>query len=192
MANNIGFIGAGNMATSLIGGMIAQGYQTQSIRACEPDNEQCERVASSGIEIMPDNNSLADWSDMLILAVKPQVIRDVSHEISSIIRHKQPLLISIAAGIRIDSIQQWLNADCAIVRVMPNTPALVGQGMSALYANELVSEEQRQTAQSILASVGDTLWLDNEDDLDAVTEISGSGPATMRPAGSRTAGLLTI
>lgn len=177
MKQNIGFIGAGNMATSLIGGMIESGFTHDSIKAAEPDAEQRKKAAQLGIEILSDNDSVAQWADILIFAVKPQLLQQVVEKITTVLKTRQPLLVSIAAGIRVDTISRWADANIGIVRVMPNTPALVMQGMSALYANSRASEDHKMLVQSVFKTVGDTLWLDSENDMDAVTAVSGSGPA---------------
>ncbi|TNF98148.1 MAG: pyrroline-5-carboxylate reductase [Gammaproteobacteria bacterium] len=175
--NNIGFIGAGNMASSLIGGLIKSGFAPETLRASEPAGNIQDRTDRLGIQVTADNCELAQWADIIVLAVKPQVLQNVCKEISTTVAEKQPLLISIAAGIRIQSMMNWLAYDAAIVRVMPNTPALVSMGMSALYANRYVSEGDKAVAQKILQAVGQTLWLDDENKMDGVTAISGSGPA---------------
>jgi pyrroline-5-carboxylate reductase len=114
---------------------------------------------------------------LIILAVKPQILRPVTEELAETAQARQPLIISIAAGVREPDIRRWLGYDAAIVRTMPNTPALVGSGATALFANAQVNHEQRQMAESIMRSVGLTVWVDSERMLDAVTALSGSGPA---------------
>jgi pyrroline-5-carboxylate reductase len=174
---NIGFIGAGNMASSLIGGMIESGFERQALRASEPAETIQGKAEKLGIRVVSDNTELARWSDVIVLAVKPQVLQSICREISAVAGDKKPLLISIAAGIRTAAMMSWLPGEVSIIRVMPNTPALVGQGVSVLYANQHVSEDEKRLAEKILQSVGKTLWLQDEDQMDAVTAISGSGPA---------------
>jgi pyrroline-5-carboxylate reductase len=174
----IGFIGGGNMAASLIGGLIADGTTPSQIRVTDP-------VAKSGhalqqqfsIQLAASNTALVEESDVVVLAVKPQVLREVCQQISGAVALRHPLIISVAAGIRITDIDRWLGDDNAIVRTMPNTPALVQCGATALYANGRVDERQREIAERIMRAVGLTQWLENEPLMDAVTALSGSGPA---------------
>jgi pyrroline-5-carboxylate reductase len=164
----IGFIGGGNMAASLIGGLIADGTPPAQIRVAEPDTQRAGSLQQQfTIELAADNHSLVEQSDVVVLAVKPQVLREVC----------QQLAAAVAAGIRIDDIDRWLGGDNAIVRTMPNTPALVQCGATALYANSLVDEAQREIAERIMRAVGLTQWLEEEALMDAVTALSGSGPA---------------
>ena len=180
----IGFIGSGNMAYSLIGGLTSTGVKGQNIWISDPNIEKTTQLAASfSVNISKDNIDLIERVDVVVLAVKPQQLALVCREISAAIAHKNPLLISIAAGVLSHNIEQWLSTDsdtdniAALVRCMPNTPALVQSGATALYANEQVSSEQKTLAESILRSTGLTLWLENEADMDAVTALSGSGPA---------------
>jgi pyrroline-5-carboxylate reductase len=129
------------------------------------------------ITVYADNAEAATAADVLVLAVKPQVLRAVCEPLASIAQQKKPLIVSIAAGVRIEPMERWLGGEVPLVRVMPNTPALVGSGASALFANPRVSAAQRDLAESILRTVGITVWLPNEDLLDVVTALSGSGPA---------------
>lgn len=172
----ITFIGAGNMATSLIGGLRAQGISAAQICASEPGAEQRERIAlEHGIAVFADNAEAVQGADLIVLAVKPQVMKAVCLALAPHLQANQ-LLISIAAGIGCVSLNSWLG-QVALVRCMPNTPALVRQGVSGLFANPLVSAAQRQQAENLLSAVGMALWLDEEAQLDAVTAVSGSGPA---------------
>jgi pyrroline-5-carboxylate reductase len=177
----IGFIGAGNMAFSLIGGLISSEANNDLIWVTDNDIDKCNSVAKGfSINSCADNISLASQVDIIILAVKPQVLKQVCEEIASTIAKTNPLIISIAAGINTASIVSWLNDDASavsLVRCMPNTPALVQSGASALYAIDSVSEQQKTSAESIMRSVGITVWLEKEQQMDAVTAISGSGPA---------------
>ena len=174
----IGFIGGGNMAASLIGGLIGDGTTPSQIRVADP-NTHCTQPLQQqfDITIAADNAALVEQSDVVVLAVKPQVLREVCQQIAPAVQAKRPLIISVAAGIRIGDIDRWLGDDNAIVRTMPNTPALVQCGATALYANPHVDEQQREVAERIMRAVGLTQWLENEPMMDAVTALSGSGPA---------------
>ncbi|MFS2197463.1 pyrroline-5-carboxylate reductase [Pseudomonas sp. Pseusp3] len=172
----IAFIGAGNMAASLIGGLRAKGLEATQIRASDPGEETRARVsAEHGIETFADNAQAIDGADVVVLAVKPQAMKAVCEALRPSLKPDQ-LVVSIAAGITCASMNNWLGAQ-PIVRCMPNTPALVRQGASGLFATAEVSVEQRQQAQELLSAVGIALWLNEEQQLDAVTAVSGSGPA---------------
>jgi len=170
------FIGAGNMASSLIGGLIDKDFPAGQITACDIDNDKLAALQQQfGIATDSDSNRATGNADIVILAVKPQVMQIVCEALDNT-RHR-PLFISIAAGVRASDINRWLGDGLPIVRCMPNTPALVGLGAAGLYANEQVATRQKQQAEQILQSTGITVWVDAESDLDAVTAISGSGPA---------------
>ncbi|KAB0504190.1 pyrroline-5-carboxylate reductase [Pseudomonas lini] len=172
----IAFIGAGNMAASLIGGLRAKGLDTAQIRASDPGEETRARVsAEHGIEVFADNADAIQGVDVIVLAVKPQAMKAVCEAIRPSLKPNQ-LVVSIAAGITCASMNNWLGAQ-PIVRCMPNTPALLRQGVSGLFATGEVSAEQRQQAEELLSAVGIALWLNEEQQLDAVTAVSGSGPA---------------
>ncbi|MGX9381552.1 pyrroline-5-carboxylate reductase [Pseudomonas sp. JQ36] len=172
----IAFIGAGNMAASLIGGLRAKGLQASHIRASDPGEETRQRVsAEHGIETFADNAQAIDGVDVIVLAVKPQAMKAVCEAIRPSLKPQQ-LVVSIAAGITCASMTAWLGKQ-PIVRCMPNTPALLRQGVSGLYATSEVTAEQRQQAEELLSAVGIALWLNEEQQLDAVTAVSGSGPA---------------
>ena len=172
----IAFIGAGNMAASLIGGLLAQGIPTSHIRASDPGAEQRAKIAAEhGIALFADNAEAILDADVIVLATKPQVLKDVCLALAPSLTAGQ-LLVSIAAGISCASLSNWLGAR-PIVRCMPNTPALLRQGVSGLYANADVSPAQRELAEQLLAAVGLAVWLENEQQIDAVTAVSGSGPA---------------
>lgn len=171
----ISFIGGGNMARALISGLVDQGFEAKLINVIESEAEKRAKLRSDfGVNVTEQLPSVSS-SDVIVLAVKPQQLRDVSIFLGSLL--KQQLLISIAAGVRIQDLSRWLGGYPSIVRVMPNTPAQIQRGVSALYATPNVSELQRQQATSMLNAVGHTLWLESEDKMDAVTAISGSGPA---------------
>ncbi len=172
------FIGAGNMARSLIGGLIADGASPESICAADPDETQRDALARNfRIRTYAANSDAAAAADVVVTAVKPQVLRAVAGEIAATVTERKTLVISIAAGIREPDIRRWLGGNAAIVRAMPNTPALLRSGVAALYANQQASETQREMAESILRAVGAVVWLDDEGLMDAVTAVSGSGPA---------------
>ncbi|MCF4996139.1 pyrroline-5-carboxylate reductase [Pseudomonas syringae] len=172
----IAFIGAGNMAASLIGGLRAKGLEAAHIRASDPGEDTRARVsAEHGIETFADNAQAIDGVDVVVLAVKPQAMKAVCEAIRPSLKPNQ-LVVSIAAGITCASMKAWLGAQ-PIVRCMPNTPALLRQGVSGLFATAEVTAEQRQQAEELLSAVGIALWLDEEQQLDAVTAVSGSGPA---------------
>ena len=174
----LAFIGAGNMARSLIGGLIADGWDATCISVSDPDTAQLAAL-SSRFQVNTDtnNHTVTENADVVVLAVKPQVIRDVGLDLADLIQQRQPLILSIAAGIRATDLQRWLGGSCALVRCMPNTPALVQSGATALWRNEHVGDEQKDLAESILRAVGLALWVDSEDLMDSVTALSGSGPA---------------
>ena len=174
----IAFVGAGNMAASLIGGLRAQGIPADAIRASDPGAEQRAKIsAEHGIQTFAQNADALANADVVVLSVKPQVMQSVCRDLAPHLDHA-PLIVSIAAGISCDSLQRWLGpSPQAIVRCMPNTPALLRQGVSGLFANAQVSDMQKQQAEQLLSAVGLALWLEEERLIDAVTAVSGSGPA---------------
>ncbi len=175
---NIAFIGAGNMASSIIGGLIAKGYEPRNITASDPFQETLNKLRNiAPVKVTTDNHQAVTKADVVVLAVKPQVMKSVLEDLATAAQVNKPLFISIAAGIEASSMNKWLGGDMPIVRCMPNTPALVQTGATALYANSQVSEEERQIADSILRAVGIALWVNDESTLDVVTAVSGSGPA---------------
>ena len=171
----IAFIGGGNMASAIIGGLIRQGHPAGQIEVVEPWEEARTALHKNfGIEALPAPGPALARAGIVVWAVKPQTFKDAAAQSRD---HTQGALhLSVAAGIRSDSIAQWLGSDC-IVRTMPNTPALVGKGMSALYARPGVSAAQCQSVEAIMATTGEFLWVESEKQLDAVTALSGSGPA---------------
>lgn len=172
----IAFIGAGNMAASLIGGLRAQGVEADSIRASDPGAETRGKIAAEhGIAVFADNAEAVEGADVVLIAVKPQAMKAVCEALRPSLKPHQ-LVVSIAAGITCASMKNWLGEQ-PIVRCMPNTPALLRQGVSGLYATEQVNEAQREQAEQLLSAVGIALWLEEEQQLDAVTAVSGSGPA---------------
>uniref|UniRef100_UPI000B361FE1 pyrroline-5-carboxylate reductase family protein n=1 Tax=Crenothrix polyspora TaxID=360316 RepID=UPI000B361FE1 len=174
----IGFIGGGNMAASLISGLIASGHPAEHIWVSDINPDTLAALAANlKVNTTTDNNVVLTAVDVAVLAVKPQILKSVATAAASLVQQKNLLVVSIAAGISQKSLSHWLGETSAIVRCMPNTPALVLTGATALHANNQVSAEQRDLAESILRSVGITLWVENESELDAVTAVSGSGPA---------------
>ena len=172
----IAFIGAGNMAASLIGGLRAQGVDAAQIRASDPGAETRARVhAEHGIQLFEDNAQAVDGADVVLIAVKPQAMKAVCQALKPSLKPNQ-LVVSIAAGITCASLRNWLGEQ-PLVRCMPNTPALLRQGVSGLYATGEVTAQQRDQAQELLSAVGLAVWLEQEQQLDAVTAVSGSGPA---------------
>ena len=174
----VGFVGAGNMASSIIGGLLEQGVPAENISASDPSVECLDRLATLGpIATSQDNREAVNGADVVILAVKPQVMTAVTGTIRDALSTQGAMAISIAAGITLQSLEQGLGSTTAIVRCMPNTPALLRAGASALYANAATGSEQRHLAETILAAVGTVCWVPEESQLDAVTALSGSGPA---------------
>jgi pyrroline-5-carboxylate reductase len=176
---NISFIGGGNMARAIIGGLQNNGFDMAAITVIEPDAQKCSQLATEfNVQVSDsytENSNANTMNKVIILAVKPQQMREVCSQLNQKL-HSQ-LIISIAAGIRSTNISRWLNNYPAIIRVMPNTPAQIQAGVSALYAMPGVNQVQRDQATTILDAVGITLWLDDEVKMDAITAISGSGPA---------------
>ncbi len=177
----IGFIGGGNMASSLIGGLIKAGVSASTITVAEPELSRNQSLeAQFKINTVTNNNDVLTC-DIIVLAVKPQLLQTVCHQLKTS-ENTHPLFISIAAGVRSTDINSWLKSnqsqlDHAIVRCMPNTPSLLQTGASGLFANINVSDEQKRQADKIMQAVGIVIWVDKEEQLDAVTAVSGSGPA---------------
>lgn len=172
----IGFIGGGNMARSLIGGLIARRTDPASIIVADPLASQRELLAAQyRVSVTDDNRAVARDSSLLVLAVKPQEMRNVALGIADVLPH-EGVVVSVAAGIRVDDIRRWLSGK-AIVRCMPNRPALEGCGVTALFAPPDVAREARERAEATLRAVGVTVWVDQEAQMDVVTAVSGSGPA---------------
>lgn len=176
---NVGFIGGGNMARALVSGLVASGYPHENLLIADPDDARRHELAPGlpGVFITDDNSVVASRADCLVLAVKPQVMREVCLELTETVQTRQPLIISIAAGTHSEDISRWLGGGLAVVRVMPNQPALLLEGASGVFANELTSPQQRDRATEILSAVGSVVHVPDEDSIDAVTAISGTGPA---------------
>lgn len=177
MTMMIGFIGAGNMASALVGGLLAQGFSPKHISIADPNVQQLQAFKEKGLFVSANNADIVERCDVLVLAVKPQVMKQVLEPLANHVQQKKPLIISIAAGIASHSVDTWLGGNHSIVRAMPNTPALVQTGATGLYANAAVSDEQKQQANTILGAVGLSLWVNQEALIDSVTAVSGSGPA---------------
>jgi pyrroline-5-carboxylate reductase len=176
--NKIGFIGGGNMASSLISGLIASGHVPEQIWVSDVNPDTLAGLKQQlNVNTSANNDDIINAVDVVVLAVKPQALSAVAQNVAALIQQKKSLVVSIAAGVNQSSLSRWLGNDTAIVRCMPNTPALVLTGATALHANLQVTAEQRNLAESILRAVGIALWVENETELDAVTAVSGSGPA---------------
>ena len=177
MSKTIAFIGGGNMATSIIGGLIASGTSSDSIIVADPSEGQLAIAREThGVRVTNENQEAASVADVIVLAVKPHLIETVCESIKATIR-PSTLIVSIAAGITEKAIARWMGTKSAIVRCMPNTPALLGLGASALYANPHCDSSDKTLAESLLKAVGLTVWVEEESLLDTVTSLSGSGPA---------------
>ncbi len=175
----VGFIGGGNMTLAIAGGLIASGWDGADIAIAEPGAEQRQRLADAlpGAYVSDDNATVASRSACLVLATKPQVLPAVCSDLADTAQQSKPLIVSIAAGVRSDDIDTWLGGDLAVVRVMPNQPALLRKGVSGIFANDRVNESQLASAEQVMAAVGRVVRVASEADIDAVTAISGSGPA---------------
>ena len=175
---SIAFIGGGNMARSLIGGLVARGHQAHSIRVAEPVAALREALQQDfGVQTFENAPAAAQGASQWLLAVKPQVMRAVCQELAALAQAGTPLVLSIAAGITATQLDTWLGGSLPVVRAMPNTPALLGVGITGLFANAATSSVQRDAAATLLQAVGPTVWIDDEAQMDAVTAVSGSGPA---------------
>lgn len=174
----ITFIGCGNMGRSLIGGLINTGFPVDQICGADIDPKQREiTVKRFGIEILDNNEKAINGADVVVLGVKPQMVKSTLAPMQETLKNTMPLLISIAAGVRLDDLARWSPAQQPIVRIMPNTPALVSTGTAALCANSYTNTDQKDIAESIMRSVGITIWVEDEKLMDTVTALSGSGPA---------------
>ncbi|MDD2892874.1 MAG: pyrroline-5-carboxylate reductase [Halothiobacillaceae bacterium] len=204
MNSFISFIGGGNMARALASGLLRNAHPAERLCISDPNTETREHFSASGVCVLSDNTQALKQADIIVLAVKPQALATVAHDLAASLRPEQ-LVISIAAGVRIDTLRRWLGGHSRIVRAMPNTPALVQAGATGLYAPDHVSADERALAESLLRAVGVCVWVESEALLDSVTALSGSGPAyaflvmeAMQAAGeklgldSATARLLTL
>ena len=176
--STIAFIGGGNMARSLIGGMLSRGTPASAIRVAEPVVEVADAlVRDFGITAFVDGHAATLGVATWVFAAKPQVLRTICEPLAAIAQRQRPLVVSIAAGITTAQLARWLGGDIGVVRAMPNTPALLGAGVTGLFANARVDAAGRLLAEGLLATAGQTVWLDDEVLMDAVTAVSGSGPA---------------
>ena len=178
MTNRVAFVGGGNMATGLIGGLIARGTSPAAIVVADPEASQRSRLEHDyGVATVADAPSATVGARTVVLAVKPQQMAQVARSIAGQVAASGALVISVAAGIRLQDLARWLGPGVPLIRTMPNRPALIGAGVTALYAMPGVDAASRQTAETILAACGPTVWVPEEAQLDVVTAVSGSGPA---------------
>lgn len=178
MPHNIAFIGGGNMARALIGGLIGHGTAAAAIKVGEPFAATRESLSRDfGIEASADNSAAIAGADLVVIAVKPQEAGRVLAPLQPLFQASRPVVLSVAAGITVASLQDWVGPGVAVIRAMPNRPALVGAGVSGLYAAPEVTAAQRQLAEAAMRASGGVVWLAREADIDAVIAVSGSGPA---------------
>ena len=175
----IGLIGGGNMGRAIAGGLLRGGMHATNLMVAEPLPEQCDLLRKElyGIMVTEDNETVAAAAETLLFSVKPQILKPVCEKLTDVVQHSRPLIMSIAAGPKIDDIDQWLGGGLSVVRVMPNQPALIDQGISALFANQRTDESGRDMAEKIMTAVGQVVWLDSESKMDVVTAVSGTGPS---------------
>lgn len=172
----ITFVGGGNMATALIGGLVARGFAPASVKVVEVVAAARARLEQTfGVTCFERAQAAAPLGEVVVLAVKPQQMREVAQGLARVLRTE--LVLSIAAGIRLADLERWLGGHARLARCMPNTPALIGAGITGLYARPEAGSEGRTQAQAILEAVGEVIWVDDEALLDAVTAVSASGPA---------------
>ena len=171
----IAFLGGGNMASALIGGLVSRGHDARSISVIEISPAARERIAAHGVRVSTAPDAASEKADTLVLAVKPQDARAALASVAATVRGK--LVISICAGLRLAALSRWLGGHRSLVRCMPNTPALVGAGIAGMYALPEVTGAERELAERILSAVGEAVWVKDESLLDTVTAVSGSGPA---------------
>ncbi|WP_313401841.1 pyrroline-5-carboxylate reductase [Stenotrophomonas sp.] len=175
---DIAFIGGGNMARSLIAGLVRRGMQAARLHVAEPVAALREALQQDfAVNTYDRAEQAAAKAGLWLMAVKPQVMREVCATLATAAAVQQPVVVSIAAGITAGQLERWLGGNQAVVRAMPNTPALLGAGVTGLFANARVSPAQRAQADQVLSSAGRTVWIDDEAQMDAVTAVSGSGPA---------------
>ena len=176
---SIGFVGGGNMAQAIIRGLLRAGHSASRLSVADPSGEQRNAVTAinGAINVAEDSTDLAGRCDLLVLAVKPQIMADVASMLGQQERPTQQIIVSVAAGITLESLRSWFGSNAAIIRVMPNQPALAGEGMSGLCATATVDNAGRAAADYLMSATGKAAWFDDESLMDAVTAISGSGPA---------------
>lgn len=175
----VAYVGGGNMARALAGGMLAAGYEPCHVMISEPMAEHRDSLGQElpGAIILEHNEDAVRNAECIVLAVKPQILGDVCKPLASLVQKNKPLVISIAAGVRASDIETWLGGELPVVRVMPNQPALLRLGISGLYANEHTSKQQLRAATNIISTTGPVIRVDSEADIDTVTAVSGTGPA---------------
>jgi pyrroline-5-carboxylate reductase len=175
---HIAFIGGGNMGRALVAGLIARGVPPGDLAVADPHEPGCASLREDfGIHATPDNTAVASGADILVLAVKPQIMAEVLAPLAPVLARRRPIVVSVAAGIRVASLAHWCGGGVEVVRAMPNRAALCSAGITGLYAPPGTSAEARQHAGQVMEAVGEVAWVGREDDLDAVTAVSGSGPA---------------
>lgn len=178
LKETIAFIGGGHMAASLITGLLADGYDPRRLIVGEPDTSRRDALATRfGVRTTEHNAEAVDDADLVVLSVKPQLARRVCRELSPSVGKPRPLFVSVMAGIREQSIREWLGGGISLVRAMPNTPAMIQAGAIVLHATPETSPAQRNQAETVLRAGGLTRWVDREAQMDVVTALSGSGPA---------------
>ncbi len=174
----LAFIGAGNMSRSIISGLIHSGYDKAHILASNPSAPRLEKLEEEfGIQTTQSNDDACAFADAIVLSVKPQVMGDMCKALRENNDLEGKLFISIAAGLPVSRLKEMLGGDYPVVRVMPNTPSLLGKGMSGLYADESISDEDRQYVEDMMNGVGETVWAEKEDDINGVIAAAGSSPA---------------
>lgn len=174
---SIAFIGTGNMAGAILEGLMATGYPVDKIWATRRQIDKLASYAERGVNTTTENHLAIEAADIVVISVKPQMMRDTLTELAPTLQKRKPLLISVAAGISCDSLERWAGGELAVIRSMPNTPSLLKLGASGLFANPRVTDEQKAQATSIAEAVGIATWCDTEEGIDQVTAVSGSGPA---------------
>ncbi len=179
ISNRVSFIGGGNMARAIAGGLLRGGMHPTDLFVAEPRADQCDvlRAELYGAMVSQDNQAVAERSEVLVFAVKPQILKAVCTDLAALTQRVRPLIMSIAAGPRIEDIDRWLGGGHSVIRVMPNQPALIDQGISALIANDRATSDARDLGEAIMSAVGEVVWVEDERDIDAVTAVSGTGPA---------------
>ena len=177
--NKVGFIGGGNMTRAFIGGLIESGVPTYELFVAEPNEEARQRLTQryQGVMVVADNKDVARKAGTIVFAVKPQDMHDVCEELRDVVQESRPLIVTIAAGTQIESVDGWLGGDLSIVRVMPNQPAIHRLGVSGVFANENTSITERDRAEAIIGAISKVVHVPRESDLDTITAVSGSGPA---------------
>lgn len=172
--NKVAFLGAGNIAYAIAGGLVESGVASDRLIASDPSEAQLKRFSALGIKTTHDNLDACKDADIILIAVKPNLVKSVAEPLADSLANQ--LVVSVAAGITASQLRQWFSTD-RVIRCMPNTPALIGEGMTGLYATATVTEPEKEAATQLLAAVGGVEWFDDESLMDAVTAVSGSGPA---------------